>query len=289
MTLIIDQHQLVYTITSTSNPIVKLIRALDRRKGRRENGLFVAEGLRVIATAREQSWNPRFLLIRSSTSDTSRIRTNLIAWAAAQGATCLDVSEPVFAKIAIRDNPQDLLAVFAQRWGKPPAIVARSAVWVALEEVRDPGNLGTIVRTADAVGARGIILVGTCCDPYAREAVRATMGSIFNVPLVRMDPEDFRQWCVSWPGEVVGAHPSAREDFRRGYQGPILLLMGSEGPGLSPALARLCTRLVRIPMTGHADSLNLAIATALMLYEIQREALPEGDRAPEQGDQTPVL
>jgi len=136
--------------------------------------------------------------------------------------------------------------------------------------VRDPGNLGTIIRTADAVGAAGVILVGTSCDPYSRECVRATMGSIFAVPLVKMTREAFLAWCRGWPGDVVGTHLNCDEDFRKAsYRAPALLVMGSEGPGLSEPLVKACTRLVKIPMAGQLDSLNLAVATALMLYQIR--------------------
>jgi TrmH family RNA methyltransferase len=136
--------------------------------------------------------------------------------------------------------------------------------------VRDPGNLGTILRTVDAVGAAGVILIGNCCDPTSREAIRATMGSIFAVPLVRASREQFLAWRAGWPGEVVGTHLEAKEDFRKAaYTAPVLLIMGSEGPGLSESLTRSCTKLVKIPMAGKLDSLNLAVATALTLYQLR--------------------
>jgi len=145
---------------------------------------------------------------------------------------------------------------------------------VALEAIRDPGNLGTIIRTADGVGANGVILIGTSCDPYAREAVRASMGSIFNVAIVRMRHERFLAWARAWEGDKIGTYLAAHEDFRAMvYREPTLLVMGSEGPGLSPAVAAACSRLVKIPMAGSLDSLNLAVATALMLYEIRRDRL----------------
>lgn len=259
-------------ITSLQNPVVKLVRSLDMRKARKETGLFVAEGGKVVATARDQGWTPQMLLMTDGL-DVSPMRAELLAWGRGHGADCVEFSEPVFAKIAARDNPQSLIGVFAQRWADLPQAPAAADVWVALEDVRDPGNLGTIIRTADAVGARGVILVGNCCDPYSREAVRATMGSIFSVAVVRMDPASFAARAAAWPGEVIGTHLSATSDFRTPYGGPVLLLMGSEGPGLSPELAALCSRLVKIPMAGSADSLNLAIATSLMLYEIRRAAL----------------
>jgi TrmH family RNA methyltransferase len=262
-------------ITSLQNERVKLIRSLEMRKARRETGLFVAEGASVLVTAREAGWVPRMLAFLAGSAGAG-IAGGLLKWAQAAGAECLEVSEAVLGKLAAKDNPQTVLGVFEQRWGREPVpgAVAGDAVWVALEGVRDPGNLGTIIRTADAVGAAGVLLVGNCCDPYAHEAVRASMGSIFNVPLTRASAEGFPAWAKTWRGDVVGTHLEGREDFRSGrYRMPVLLVMGSEGPGLSPAAAAACTRLVKIPMAGRLDSLNLAVATALMLYEMRREAL----------------
>ena len=198
------------------------------------------------------------------------------AWAEGAGAECLEVSEAVLGKIAAKDNPQTVLGVFEQRWAAAPVPekIPAGALWVALEGVRDPGNLGTIVRTADAVGASGVALIGNSVDPYGREAVRATMGSIFTVPLARMTVAECRPWLARWTGDIVGTHLGATEDFRaQSYRTPTLLLMGSEGPGLSQELSDACTRLVKIPMAGRLDSLNLAVATALMLYEIAKDRL----------------
>jgi RNA methyltransferase, TrmH family len=256
-------------VTSLQNPTVKFIRALEMRKARRDTGLFVAEGASILVTARDTGWQPRTLAFQSGTVATSTHR-QLIDWAAHARAEILEVSEAVLAKIASKENPQNLLAVFAQRWHELPRDVAGNDLWVALEEVRDPGNLGTIIRTVDAVGASGVILVESCCDPYSREAVRATMGSIFSVPLVQTDRARFIGWRSGWRGDVVGTHLAASQDFRSvRYEEPTLLLMGSEGPGLSDELANSCTRLVKIPMAGEIDSLNLAIATALTLYQIR--------------------
>ena len=219
---------------------MKLIRSLEMRKVRRETGLFVAEGASVLVTARDAGWKPKMLVFLAG-SATSGIARELLDWAQAAGAECLEVSEAVLGKLAAKDNPQTMLGVFAQRRLRAPVFesVPADGLWIALEGIRDPGNLGTIIRTADAVGAGGVALIGNCVDAYARETVRATMGSIFNVPLVRMTLEECLPWVARWAGDIVGTHLDATEDFRaRGYRAPTLLLMGSEGPGLSRGTQR---------------------------------------------------
>lgn len=263
------------TITSLQNDTVKLIRSLEMRKARRETGLFVAEGASVLITARENGWQPR-ILVHGPGAQEAGVSRGIIRWAQDARADCLDVSAQVLEKLASKENPQSVLGVFEQRWAKSPDAKAVTApnLWIALEEVRDPGNLGTIIRTVDAVGGAGLILIGNTCDPYSREAVRASMGSVFAVPLARMDLAAFAALAGAWPGDVVGTHLSGATDFRAGsYKGPVLLVMGSEGAGLSDEGAKLCSRLVKIPMAGRLDSLNLAIATALVAYEIRRPFL----------------
>jgi RNA methyltransferase, TrmH family len=244
-------------ITSSQNPTVKLVRSLAEKKFRRETGLFVAEGWDMLDRARKAGWLPEHLL---STEPIS-------AWGAIEP---LLVSDKVMASLSGLNNPHTALATFRQRFATG---ISRKGVWVALEDMRDPGNLGTIIRTADAVGASGVALIGDCCDPFSGDCVRATTGSIFGVPLVRMEASAFAELCRAWPGDVIGTAMKANEDYRRSYKSPALLLMGSEGAGLSATLSAACNAMARIPMAGDAESLNVATATALMLYEIQRAAL----------------
>ena len=264
----------VRAITSLQNPAVKAIRALEMRKVRRQTGLFAAEGASLLLMARQAGWSLKSLIMLAGSGQGAAAEA-LLAWARRSDAECLEVSTAVLAKVAAKDNPQTVLGVFEQRWlSAPPPTVPAEALWLALEGVRDPGNLGTIIRTLDAVGASGLMLIGNTVDPYAREAVRASMGSIFNVALLRLSQAQFLAWRAAWPGEVVAAELAAQEDIRaRPYRCPVLLLMGSEGPGISAALGAAASRRVKIPMAGRLDSLNLAVATALMLYEIRRERL----------------
>lgn len=258
-------------ITSLTNERVKAIRALDMRKERKETGLFVAEGTSILVTARQHGVLPETLVYRTGGAESPQAR-QLIGEALSQGREVLEVSEAVLGKLASKENPQAMLGVFKQRFATLPKAAAAEprCCWLVLEEVRDPGNLGSIIRTADAVAAAGIVLVGNCCDPYSRECVRATMGSIFALPLVKLERERFFEWRAAWPGDVVGLHLDGSEDFRQAQlREPVMLVMGSEGPGLSDSLTRSCSRLVKIPMAGDLDSLNLAVATGLALYQVR--------------------
>jgi TrmH family RNA methyltransferase len=264
----------VMQITSLANPLVKEIRGLALPKNRKASGQFVAEGLKLVADAVDAGWTIRALLHASRVAEQPLVR-RVATTTHARGGRVLSVSEAVLAKIARRDNPQTVIGVFDQRFTPLSAITPKGDdLWVGLEAVRDPGNLGTILRTIDAVGAKGAILIGETVDPFSVEAVRATMGSIFNVGLARASLADFMKFRARWPGSVVGTHLSGKADYRAAeYRAPALLLMGNEQAGLSDALSAQCDTLVKIPMAGKADSLNLAVATGVMLFEILRDRL----------------
>ena len=250
-------------ITSLNNPAVKAARALHLRKEREETGLFLAEGLKIITEAVELGRQPRLLLHSAEAAGHPLLRN-----AAAVSRETVEVTPAILAKISRRDNPQTVLGIFEQTFTPLEALTPASAsCWVALQAVRDPGNLGTILRTADAAGCGGVILVGDCCDPYSVEAVRATMGSIFAIPIARTSIDGFIAWRRTWPGSVVGTLLTATTDFRTAdYHAPALILMGNEQAGLPPELAEVCDTVVKIPMRGRADSLNLAVATGVMIY-----------------------
>jgi len=271
----------VKEISSAANPIVKQIRLLEKKRHREETNSFLAEGMKLIIDAIDNGWRLKTLIHAASARDNEAV-TKLAARAVALGADVIIVPERVLGQITRRDNPQMVAGVLERRFADPARIEAgNDDVWIALDRVRDPGNLGTIIRTADAGGASGVILVGETTDPFATETVRATMGSIFAVPLARMDTDRFAGFAGRWSGQIVGTHLEGSVDFRvPDYaQGPILLLMGNEQAGLPGDLAALCSTLVRIPQAGRADSLNLAVATALCLYEARRHAFPVADGA----------
>lgn len=265
----------VKEVTSLANPIVKDIKALMNKKAREETGSFIAEGLKLIIDALELGWTIR-TLIYSKAAKGKPLVEKVAAKTVASGGLVLEVSEKVMSSIVRRDNPQMVAGVFEQRW-RPLADVKpqKGETYVALDRVRDPGNLGTIIRTADAVGASGVILVGDCTDPFAVETVRATMGSVFAMPVSRATVEEFIAWRKGAGVNVVATHLAGSVDYRTvDYAAkPVVVLMGNEQSGLPEELATKADTRVRIPQEGRADSLNLAIATAVMLYEARRHLL----------------
>jgi TrmH family RNA methyltransferase len=254
-------------VTSLTNPTVKRVRALHLRKERDESGLFVAEGLKNVTEGVELGHAPRILMFGKEAAGHPLRKKAVAATEAAHGEV-IEVTQDILAKVSRRDNPQAVVGVFAQAFRPLERVENGTASCVvALHRVRDPGNLGTIIRTADAAGCGGVVLVGECCDPYSVEAVRATMGSIFAVPLAHASEAEFAAWRGRWPGSVVGTLLSAQVDHRAAdYRKPALILMGNEQQGLPPDMAALCDVAVKIPMRGRADSLNLSVATGIMIY-----------------------
>lgn len=259
-------------ISSASNPLIKRLRGLDRKKGRQETGLFLAEGARLIEQALIQNWQVETLVISNSGSERDYVQA-LAARSEAQGGRVVQVPDRLAGSIARKDNPQAVIAAITQRDLALDALPADAAgFWIGLYECRDPGNLGTILRTADCAGAAGVILIENCCDPYSVEAVRASMGSLFDVQLARTDFDTFNSWRQAAGLSMVAASVNGETshvgvDFVR----PSLILMGNEQAGLPPHVEAQCDTLCLIPMRGGADSLNLAQATAIMLYEGWRQ------------------
>ncbi|WP_455480751.1 TrmH family RNA methyltransferase [Bartonella sp. B12(2025)] len=265
----------VKEITSLSNPIIKDLRALFQKKNRNREGLFMAEGLKLVIDALNLGWTIQTLIFSKSKTGNAAIESTA-AHTIANGGFVIKASQKVMESITRRDNPQTVIGIFKQQCQPIETIKGGiEDVYVALDRVRDPGNLGTIIRTADAVGAKGVILIGETTDPFSPETVRATMGSIFSIPLYRFDESAFLNWSAHFKGMIVGTHLKGSTDYRTidFKNGPIMLLMGNEKQGLQDILANRCDQLARIPQSGRADSLNLAIATAIMLYEIRRPYL----------------
>lgn len=265
----------VKEVTSLANPIIKDIKNLTQKKGREESGTFMAEGLKLVIDALELGWTIRTLVYAKAAKGKPLVEQAAVK-TLASGGLVLEVSEKVISSITRRDNPQMVVGIFDQKW-KPLRDIRPAAgeTYVALDRVRDPGNLGTIIRTADAAGASGVILVGDCTDPFSLETVRATMGSVFAMPVARASVDEFLSWRKTAGVSVVATHLAGSVDYRTiDYKKkPVVLLMGNEQSGLPPELASQADQLARIPQQGRADSLNLAIASAVMLFEARRHLL----------------
>ncbi|MEM0986889.1 MAG: RNA methyltransferase [Pseudomonadota bacterium] len=260
-------------ITSASNPIVKRFRSLDRKKGRAETGLFLAEGIRLITQGLARGWTLETLVVSTASAENAPVAA-LQARAQTHGARVVHAPGHLMARMARKDNPQSVQGAFRQRAQSLAdlAVNAHSARFLALYEVRDPGNLGTLVRTADCAGMNGVLLVETCCDPYSVEAVRASMGSIFDIPVVQTSAQAFLDWTKAHQIQLSAAsmNGTVRHDEAH-YKSRSAILMGNEQSGLPPAMEQACDQRVRIPMRGGADSLNLAQAAAIMVYEVWRQ------------------
>lgn len=255
-------------ITSPSNPKIKAINSLFLRKYRKETGLFVAEGLRSVLEGLDCGVVPEQLVF-SENADLHEGLQRAIDATSTRGGLCLKVGDAVLEKLSRKENPQMVMGVFKQKFGRLQDInPAKSKCWVALEEVRDPGNLGTIMRTIDGVGADGVILIGQCCDAFSVESVRATMGSVFSVPVIPCSRDEFLDLTVTWPGAVIATALNERTvDFRQAdYKKPLILVMGNEQAGITDKIQSAVHQTVKLPMNGRADSLNLSIATGIMLY-----------------------
>ncbi|MDC0092718.1 RNA methyltransferase [Alphaproteobacteria bacterium] len=259
-----------YEILSLSNDRIKTINSLSQRKYRKELKLFVAEGIRVCKEALNNGWSFKYFLFDKSNVDNSLIN-DLINEVMSQGGDIIGVTSDILKKISHKDNPQNVLGVIEQKWNSLP-LNLNEGTFVALECIRDPGNLGTILRTMDAVGAKGCILLGECTDPFSYESVRASMGAIFNVNIIGVTLEDFIKWKFQNEVSLIGTSLNNADDYTKtNWKSPFILAMGNEQQGLSEKLLSCCNQIIRMPMLGSSDSLNLAVSTGVALYESIRK------------------
>jgi TrmH family RNA methyltransferase len=249
--------------------VVKQIRQLRSQEERARTGTFYIEGVRMVNQALQAGAPielgviaPDLLGETTAWQTVSRLHEAQIP--------ILELTATAFANISFKENQQGMGAVVRSQLETLADLPLRArAGWVALDGVGNPGNLGAILRTCDAVGCAGIILLGATVDPYHPAALRASMGSIFAQHLVRTTFAEFLAWKQNYGLTVIGTSPAAAQEYRSiAYPTPFILLMGSERLGLSPAQQAACDLLARIPMVGASDSLNLAVATSVVLYEV---------------------
>lgn len=257
-------------ITSFSNETVKRLRSLRDKKARRGDGLFLAEGLRILAEARDTGRLPE-IIAYSDKSPLHPLAATIVAECESAGGDVLVTSPDILAKMSGKDNPQAILGAFRQPDTSLPTIDrSTSPLWLVAQALRDPGNIGTILRTGDATGAGGLILIDECADPYSVEGVRASMGAIFTQAVVMTTWEEFLPWLRTGPGQLVGTSLNTDRDYLDvSYAKPCFLLIGNESQGLPADYEASCDLLVKMPMLGRADSLNAAVAAAVMAFAVR--------------------
>ena len=265
------------TLLSRNNPKIKHIHhLLNQRKQRDSSGLFVVEGIRHVGEACAAHAGVEYICYAPEML-TSDFALQLVKEQAELGVPCYTVEKETFTSLASKDNPQGILAVVRQPRLQLDHLPAEEFKFgVALVAPQDPGNIGSILRTIDAVGASGLLMLDDpdndqfSADPYHPSSVRASMGAIFWYPLVSTTFASFVQWAVRHAYHIVGTSSHATHDYRsvEKYQPPLILLMGSEREGLTASQSSVCDVMLKIPMQGRGTSLNLAIATGVMLYSV---------------------
>ena len=257
-------------VTAFSNATVKRLRSLRDKKARKEEGLFLAEGLRIIAEARDSGRLPEIIMF-SAEGARHPLASEIIAATEAAGGDAIETTPDILSKTSGKDNPQMILGAYGQPETSLSAIDRSCApLWFVAQALRDPGNIGTILRTGDATGAGGLILIDDSADPYSVEAVRASMGAIFTQQVATARWEGFLPWLRSEPGHLVGTSLKTSHDYLEPiYEQPCFLLIGNESQGLPAEYEAECDLLVKIPMLGRADSLNAAVAAAVMAFQVR--------------------
>ena len=255
--------------------------SLQTHHGRSRTGLYLVEGIRHLAQAIEHRaaihsvfYDPSIL--------SNRFGQKLLRKLRRSGISGTRLSSHLYRQLTLAAEPQGIGAMVRQQWMRPShAQPAGCSLWLGVESIESPGNLGTIIRTAEAVGVAGIFLIGSNVDPWDPAAVRASMGSLFSQKLVRCSPGEFVNWAKSSRVAVVGSSPSGLLDYRAlRCRWPAALLVGSEKLGLSEHLIEASDFMVRIPMVGHCDSINVSVATGVLLFEMfaQRRGVPPRQR-----------
>ena len=257
-------------VTAFSNSTVKLLRSLRDKKARRSEGLFLAEGLRILTEARDSGMLPQIVAF-SPEGARHPLAAEIIAATEAAGGDAIETTPDILTKMSGKDNPQMVLGAYRQPETTLDRIDRSEApLWIVAQALRDPGNIGTILRTGDAVGAGGLILIDDSADPFSVEAVRASMGALFTQQIAAARWPEFIAWLRSGEGQLIGTSLKAKHDYLEAeYRQPCFLLIGNEQQGLPADYEAECDLLVKIPMAGRADSLNAAMAAAVMAFAIK--------------------
>ena len=258
-------------LTGLQNPMVKAAAELKQKKYRQQQGLFLAEGLRTVEEA------VRYGAVQSifyTAIEDDRTRA-VLEQAAAKQIKLVCVSDKVLKKIADTETPQGIITVCEMRSKRLDDFLASGKMLLVLDRVTDPGNIGTMLRTADAAGVGGLLLLQGCADIYAPKTVRASMGSLFHLPVLSGLSEELLVQAARKAGYelLVTCLDGADNLYKADLQGRIAFVMGNEANGVSPALLAAADKRVFIPMQGRAESLNVAMAAGIVMFEALRQRL----------------
>jgi TrmH family RNA methyltransferase len=258
-------------ITSAANPIVKRVRLLADRKHRRAEAAAVVHGIQPVWQAAEAGYEFETLVVAPDLLQSAAARDFVDARESA-GTTVTRLSADLFTRLSDRDRPSGLAAIVRTREWRLDDLPA-TGTFIAMNRLGNPGNLGTILRTADATGAAGALLVGPTADPWDQAAIKASMGAVFNVPAVRLDDQAaLHRWARAHGISVAttaGRAPQAM--WRTELPENLVILLGSEGDGLDDESLDRGDLQLSIPMVGRAESLNVAVAAGVLLYEAWRQ------------------
>jgi len=263
-------------ITSPSNPLIKEIRKLRNRKERENSGTFYVEGIRAVGEALRTGQQVVYIIYCPELLE-SDFGNQLVSDLPDGFEGLIEVTAEVFDSFSLKEGPQGLAAVVRQAWASLSDVTADRGIWVALESIQDPGNLGTILRSLDAAGGNGAILLGQSTDPYHPSAVRASTGAVFSQKLIRTDLHSFQEWKSATGYPVIGTFCGDVKPYRDyNYPQDMIVMMGSEQKGLQEIHLKLCDDLVTIPMNGSVDSLNVSVAASIILFEIYHQKEKSG-------------
>ena len=261
------------TVVSSDNEYVKLASALRQKKRRDETGLFVVEGLRFVQEVVVFAWSAEFAIVADESYNADLRIQRLVEELIRKGCSVLSVPESLYRKISDTQNPQGILAVVRQQGNFPPdSLPTGSSLWVILDSLQDPGNVGTIIRTADAAGAAGVILTPECADLYGGKTTRATMGSLFHLPVLSMPTSECLAFCDRYGLTLYVAGAEAATVYSEmNLAAPCAIVFGNEGAGVGAEFRRRAAANIKIPILGRAESLNVASAAAIILFEAARQ------------------
>ena len=256
-------------ITSLSNPLVKQVRALHQKKARDESGLFLVEGIHHVGEVLEADWDVESILYAPDLL-TSSFARDLIS---SHSSKPQPVSAHVMESLAGKENPQGILAIVHQKQAQFSDLKSLGTA-VALVSPRDPGNVGTILRTLDAVGGDALFLLDDGVELYHPSVVRASMGTIFWKPIIQTSFDEFVQWARNGGYQLIGSSAHGAVDYQTLIPRiPWILVLGNEQKGLSPEQMKACDVTVSMPMKGRVSSLNLAVAAGVLLFQFANKSL----------------